>query len=487
MQATRAFTAAPTANSFAVSSGLNPSQPSSIICPSCGLSVEEGGDFCEHCGARAVAAIVDPPSPPPVFSPLPSPAPPPPTEAIAPTVIGYATNIEQEPFHEPSTNREQTTDNALDAHALPPSIREDAEMFGRSAATKQPDVSIPETPTEAIEEVEIHAATGDKELDVSGAAHDSPPHDVEPSFRAWSQSGEPEVRSFSNSRNKKTSILVLSAVMMIVFVAIAGFAVWYSQGHGSSIVQNSSASPSPSLSPPTEGGASPPTRAPDGMVLIPGGSFSMGRAGDEYERPVHVVTVQPFYMDRYEVTCEQYARFIEATGYPPPPTWPNGRHPEGAARQPVTGINWLEANAYAQWAGRRLPTEEEWEYAARGTDGRAYPWGNEWRPDLANANGTIRRFDEVGSRPGNASPFGVYDMVGNAWEWTSNDMRAYPGGVLPQQPSGVHKVLRGGCWESSPEQATATYRFGWLAQGASDYNNTGFRCAMSVNVTPNNR
>lgn len=282
----------------------------------------------------------------------------------------------------------------------------------------------------------------------------------------------------------KIGVAAASSIVILIVVIVAATSLLKGRRQTS---PESSTQVNPSATPTVVAATTTATsntiNPPNGMVYIAGGTFKMGRDdGDEYERPTHNVTVAPFYIDRYEVTCEQYATFIEATGQPPPSTWVNGRYASSDARKPVTGVNWTEANAYAQWAGRRLPTEEEWEFAARGLDGRLYAWGNDWRTDVVNANGSQRRFEEAGSRPDNVSPFGVYDMIGNAWEWTSSNLTAYPGGTLPQQRPGIHKVLRGGCWQSNQSQATATYRFGWPAQGASDYRDTGFRCAMSVDA-----
>jgi formylglycine-generating enzyme required for sulfatase activity len=229
---------------------------------------------------------------------------------------------------------------------------------------------------------------------------------------------------------------------------------------------------------------------PSAMVYVPGGEFTMGRDdGDQYERPAHKVTVMPFFIDIYEVANEEYEKFVVETGWPPPPTWPNMTYPPrsplyppGTPRKPVTGVNWEDARAYAKWAGKRLPTEEEWEFAARGTDGRLYPWGNNWRDGLANTDGVSTGMADVGASA--ASPFGALDMVGNAWEWTASDMTAYPGGKLPRKPAVGTKVLRGGSYKSNKIQATATYRFGWRASGEASYAETGFRCVKDVADMP---
>jgi len=216
------------------------------------------------------------------------------------------------------------------------------------------------------------------------------------------------------------------------------------------------------------------------MVPIPGGEFTMGsESGDEYERPAHKVTVKPFLIDINEVTCQEYEAFIKATGHKPPQGWVNGAYPHGGAHWPVTGVDWYDATAYANWAGKRLPTEEEWELAARGTDKRIYPWGNDWRGNAANAGeGNQGHVVDVGSYTAGKSPSGALDMIGNAWEWTSSDLKAYPGGHTSDQTPGELKVIRGGYWGSSAPKATTTFRRGWDARDAQlGYKNTGFRCA----------
>ncbi len=225
--------------------------------------------------------------------------------------------------------------------------------------------------------------------------------------------------------------------------------------------------------------------APAGMAYVPGNEFTMGNnAGDESERPPHKVTVKPFFIDLYEVTCEEYEKFIRATSRQPPATWANGHYPSGWERRPVTGINWDDASAFAEWAGKRLPTEQEWEFAARGSDGRLYPWGSEWKGSLANAGPTsLGHVVDVGTHPAGVSPFGAVDMVGNAWEWTASDFVAYPGGRIPGQATGTLKVIRGGCFLSRPDQATTAIRVGWPARGGNEYDNTGFRCAKDLPAT----
>jgi formylglycine-generating enzyme len=157
------------------------------------------------------------------------------------------------------------------------------------------------------------------------------------------------------------------------------------------------------------------------MVLVPAGPFLMGSLdGEADERPPHTLSLPAFYIDRYEVSHSQYAAFVQATGHKPPIDWPNGKMPQALTNFPVVNITWADADAYARWAGKRLPTEAEWEKAARGADGRIYPWGNE--PSKKSASGKDAedpkrrqsRTFPVGSFPDDVSPCGAMDCATRA-------------------------------------------------------------------------
>jgi len=218
---------------------------------------------------------------------------------------------------------------------------------------------------------------------------------------------------------------------------------------------------------------------PEGMIYMSGGIFRMGSdEGDQYSKPSHPVNLKPFFIDAYEVTCEQYKRCVVANKCAAPGTWSNADYPAGNERRPVTGVSWDDANAYARWFGKRLPTEEEWEYAARGSRGFKYPWGNSWKSSCANADkeGEARRgMVDVGSYNCDSSS-GAKDMIGNAWEWTSSDWQPYPGSETPFSRKSHEKVIRGGSWDTPKESATAVLRAGYT--GAGD--KTGFRCAKDA-------
>ncbi|MBI3636138.1 MAG: formylglycine-generating enzyme family protein, partial [Candidatus Rokubacteria bacterium] len=267
------------------------------------------------------------------------------------------------------------------------------------------------------------------------------------------------------------------------------------------------------------------------MILIPAGAFWMGAeqseidsflAGcktykdaahqcDEWgrrEMPRHRVVLDAYYIDKYEVTNGLFDRFVRATGHRTTAeregdgwvyqkkddkwqwlklnnvTW---RNPNGAGASPsnhaVVQMSWHDADAYCRWAGKRLPTEAEWEKAARGTDGRRYPWGPDWDGSKANGDMKVGTTSAVGSYPGGVSPYGVHDMAGNANEWTSDwfDATYYDRSPErnPQGPSsGTKRVLRGGSWIGSTtvlRTTTRNYDYALDVRGA----NFGFRCAKT--------
>lgn len=277
-------------------------------------------------------------------------------------------------------------------------------------------------------------------------------------------------------------IAVLIGASLLVIILLALLFVWWIAGPQANGGATSNA-PVNLATPRKENvnRAKPEPSPPAGMAYVRGGNFMMGtNNGDVYEEPVHSVTVKPFFIDVYEVSCEEYERFVKAAPHPPPRRWQGEKCPPGTALQPVCNVTWYDATAYAAWAGKRLPTEEEWEFAARGTDARAYPWGEQWNERMANAGGASHGMVNVGTLKG-ASPAGAYDMVGNVWEWTASDLKPYPGGQLPGAPKGELKVIRGGSWREGPEQATTTYRGYLLARTSKDYSATGFRCVKDLN------
>jgi len=231
------------------------------------------------------------------------------------------------------------------------------------------------------------------------------------------------------------------------------------------------------------------------MVLVPAGEFTMGsNEGSSHDKPEHKVFLDAYYMDMYEVTVGHYAKFLEATGMNPPPMWTTMDQP-AYQNHPVVNVDWQDANNYCRWAGKRLPTEAEWEKAARGTDGRIYPWGND-PPDPRRANYGKEKWNKhaallpAGQLKDGKSPYGIYDLAGNVWEWVSDwyDPDYYPTSPSrnPQGPeSGKYKVLRGGSWDFAPEDLRSSRR-DLNIPSSTDYDspayqnfNSGFRCATN--------
>jgi iron(II)-dependent oxidoreductase len=245
----------------------------------------------------------------------------------------------------------------------------------------------------------------------------------------------------------------------------------------------------------------------DTVIAIPAGEFDMGTdstRADPQDGPSRRVTLAAYKIDKYLVTNAQYARFVAATGHRPPLHWVAGKIPPGLELHPVTMVSWYDAKRYAAWAGKRLPTEAEWERAARGVDGRRWPWVDKMDPKRVNTYYQVGATTAVDAYPLGASADGAFDMAGNVYQWVADDFAAYPGSDAPDElfkakvpalPTSAaersmrvaefsetderYKVLRGGSWKSDPFSTSTYHRnFSW-PHFASDF--FGFRCAEDVN------
>ncbi len=222
------------------------------------------------------------------------------------------------------------------------------------------------------------------------------------------------------------------------------------------------------------------------MVEVPAGPFTMGADNaDPEDAPAHEVDVPAFKIDRFEVTNADYAAFADATGYQTyaekegsAKNWRDFAG-DGKENHPVVKVIWEDAKAYCEWLGKRLPTEVEWEKAARGTDARTFPWGNEWDPTKANVKETgLRGTAAVGSFSAGASPYGAEDMSGNVWEWTDSWYQAYPGNTANDPYYGEQcRSTRGGGWFDEEPQVTTFNRNCAVAEVTAN-DELGFRCAQ---------
>lgn len=236
------------------------------------------------------------------------------------------------------------------------------------------------------------------------------------------------------------------------------------------------------------------------MVLIPAGPFLMGsNDGLPNERPEHTVTLNAYYIDQFEITAGRYQKFIESAKRDLPPTW-DDEAAQTLSDLPAVGMSWTDAAAYCKWAGRRLPTEAEWEKAARGTDGRRYPWGH-MQPfvDIANYNRGIWVSEAItlvpvgsglegmsvrhGLKEGGKSPYGLFHMAGNAAEWVADwyDREFYqksPDKNPTGPATGEKRVIRGGSWADLPTALRVTARY--TAEPDFEERTIGFRCAMDA-------
>ena len=249
----------------------------------------------------------------------------------------------------------------------------------------------------------------------------------------------------------------------------------------------------------------PPTQAASAstddaeMVYIPEGDFLRGHDEGFDTRPARRISLPAFFIDTYEVTNKRYKRFVDATGhkvpwspdpaaeaYPWPSDpaaraytwdWHTRTYAEGKGENPVVLVGWEDAAAFCAWAGKALPTEAEWEKAARGTSGKIYPWGNVWDPRRANTlESGLRATTPVGAVEGDVSEYGVHDLAGNVSEWVQDWLTPYPGNSLVNYDAGQkYKVLRGGSWDYFHSITTGYHRQYALPQ--SQMTAIGFRCA----------
>lgn len=227
------------------------------------------------------------------------------------------------------------------------------------------------------------------------------------------------------------------------------------------------------------------------MILIPAGPFIMGSEDGNYdESPEREVYLDAFNIDEYPVTNADYKKFIDETGYKVPYVgqvwsekydWKDRMYPEGKGGHPVILVTWQDAIAYCQWAGKRLPTEAEWEKAARGADGRIWPWGNTWDSGRLACSGSGETMPVARYEQGK-SPCGCFGMAGNVWEWTSDWYESlYFRNAPSKNPTGPekgdHKVLKGGAWIHGEFSVRCAMRFHKPLDYCDNY--IGFRCART--------
>lgn len=451
-------------------------------CNYCGAETTPHSHFCENCGMRQ-SGLPKSPTTPPQHS-LNTPA------APAAKVDPLAATIEEEPlisvkdlFGATVVNLDQQIRKSNPIYEAPPPVEpqletENARVTGeRAVEKKRVTTQFPPPPDSG-------GAAGEQLKNLRQTlGEDSSTNKIVAQLSALPTA--PNHASVETQRigrrSRWATWMIMFAMALLAFLLTA---VWQTTRTPRQTTIPSQASPQATATVTAESSPeanSASTQIPAGMVYVPGGVFEMGRTdGDDYEKPQHFVEVKAFYLDQTEVTNEQYKAFVDATGHSTPQHWRGNEPPEGEAKHPVVNISWNDAVAYAEWAGKRLPTEEEWEFAARSNDGRLYPWGSDWNQEFANtAESGTGKIVEVGRYTGGASPFGALDLCGNVWEWTASDLRAYQTQeLIAPDPSITRKVIRGGAYDVRNDRATTTYR--GVVQADKPYPKTGFRCVRDI-------
>jgi len=262
----------------------------------------------------------------------------------------------------------------------------------------------------------------------------------------------------AQATNKSIFLLIGAAALVLIFII----------GLGGFFIISQLTQPSDDEGEAVAQAVDPNLPSSEGMVKIEGNTYPVGlnNAGNDYASEQQIELAE-YWIDQHEVTNAEYAEFLADTGGQPPADWPQGNVPDEQENHPVKGVTWEQATAYCEWAKKRLPTEAEWEVAARGSEGRLYPWGDKQQAVSLPRSGTYA----VGSKTTNQSPFGVFDMAGNVWEWVRDPYASIPEG---------QKVLRGGANDFLKDMV---YRLHGDPSVPTMHASAGMRCAASkVNV-----
>jgi formylglycine-generating enzyme required for sulfatase activity len=243
--------------------------------------------------------------------------------------------------------------------------------------------------------------------------------------------------------------------------------------------------------------SAPPTNPNDEveLVYIAAGEFTMGHKDSYDTLPVRRMTLPAFFIDKYEVTNKRYKRYIDATNYKVPWSqepavaayiwdWQKRMYPQGRGDDPVVLVSWEDAKAFCAWAGKSLPNEAQWEKAARGVNGKPYPWGNSWEAKKANTSESgLKQTAPFGSFKDDVSEYGVNDLGGNVSEWVEEWFAPYPGNPMTSyEERNKYKILRGGSWDYAHSIANGYHRQYALPQ--SQMSAIGFRCVKAADATP---